>query len=110
LSILSLSRTLVLSEKESKAPNFTTITKPGPAKKYIIPRGVVRAFVKEYRLYSVRPTFKASDVFLSVKGSPTGKASLSAVVAILALGYNQMNWILGITCDKGSEYFSRLYK
>lgn len=85
-----MTRLLVLSEKESKELDLTTITEPGPSRVYVIPRGVIRRFVKEYGLRAEKPQFSVSDVFLSVKGSPNGKASLSAVKSILALSYSQM--------------------
>lgn len=90
LTIILLSRTLVPREGEVLKPNYSTITNPGPAKRYTVPRGIIRKFVKHYNLSHSKPEFKASNVYLSTKGSPSGKASLSAPKGILALSYTQM--------------------
>nr|UPW42227.1 MAG: putative RNA dependent RNA polymerase [Xinjiang mito-like virus 72] len=109
LTVLMLSRTLEPRKGEKLEPNYDSIQKPSIAKKYIIPRGAIRKFVLENNLKAAKPEFNVSDVFLSVKGSPSGKASLTATVSLLSLGYNQMQWIFDLTCLKGVDYFTAIY-
>jgi hypothetical protein len=91
LTIVGLSRTLELKKGEEIEPDYSTIERPGPSKRYTIPYGVIRRFISAYNLNRSKPEFKISDVFLSVKGSPTGKASLTSVVSVLLLSYPQMH-------------------
>jgi hypothetical protein len=91
LTIIGLSRTLELRNGEEITPDYTTIERPGPSVRYTIPYGVIRRFIRTYNLKRGKPEFSISDVFLSVKGSPTGKASLTSVVSVLLLSYPQMH-------------------
>jgi hypothetical protein len=91
LTIINLTRTLELRKGEEVLPNYATIEGPGPAKRYTIPYGVIRRFIRLHNLKRNKPEFSISDVFLSVKGSPTGKASLTSVVSVLLLSYPQMH-------------------
>lgn len=87
LTLLTISRTLVPRKEEVLVPDYTTITDPGCSERYTIPRGVIRDFVKLYKLSATKPKFQPTDVFLSVKGSPSGKATLTAPLSILTLKY-----------------------
>lgn len=89
--MLGVSRVLTPMKGETLTPDYTTITKPGPSKEYIIPRGVIREFVKLYSLKRAKPEFSLANVFLNVKGSPSGKSTLTASTSILTLGYSQLD-------------------
>jgi hypothetical protein len=82
---------LELRKGEEIKPDYSTIEGPGPTVGYTISYGVIRRFIRAYNLHRGKPEFSISDVFLSVKGSPTGKASLTAVVSVLLLSYPQMH-------------------
>jgi len=109
LTILLLSRTLELKKGEIITPNYKTITDQGPTRRYTIPTGMIQEFVIAYNLNSPKPEFKSSDVFLSIKGSPSGKASLTAPVALKYLSYGQMDWILKLGGIEGAKYFEKIY-
>jgi len=88
---------------EVLTPDYSTITNPGPTKRYIIPRGVVRDFVKKFNLNAKREEFTLADIFLNVKGSPSGKSSLTAGTSILTLSYCQLQWILTLLGIEGGQ-------
>nr|UPW42080.1 MAG: putative RNA dependent RNA polymerase [Inner Mongolia sediment mitovirus 5] len=109
LTLISLSRTLEVRKGEKLTPDYTSITNPGPSNQYTIPNWVIKDFVAEFNLESDKPKFSMSDIYLSLKGSPSGKSSLTSPWSILRLGYNQMQWIYDLTDSSGVDYFNRCY-
>lgn len=111
MTILTLSRTLKVNSKEKKLlkPDYDSITKPGRITK-IIPTGFIKEFVIRYNLKCSHPEFDIDkNIYLSNKAGPTGKATLTALDTLLSYSYPLMQAIFNITCNKGSEYFSKSY-
>jgi hypothetical protein len=111
MTILSLSRTLKpnAQEKKNLKPDYESITKPGKITK-IIPTGFIKEFVSRYNLKCSHPEFdENNNIYLSNKAGPHGKATLTALDTIMLYSYPLMQAIFNITCDKGSDYFSKSY-
>jgi len=110
MTLLTLSRTFKLSSKEQKnlKPDYESITKPSRIIK-IIPTGFIKEFVKRYNLKCSQPEFDESNIYLSNKAGPFGKATLTALDSLLNYSYPLMQAIFNITDIKGSDYFSKSY-
>jgi hypothetical protein len=61
-------------------------------------------FVKEFNLKLPFPTFSKEDIYLSSKGGPQGKATLTALNNLLLYDYNLINHIKNITDENGYLY------
>nr|UYL95350.1 MAG: RNA-dependent RNA polymerase [Baoshan Mitov tick virus 1] len=83
LTILMFNRSIDLPNKERvknhMKTNYKTIT-DGPRSKYTIPTGFIKKFVKDFnlKLSEEELTLNPTDFYLSNKGGPQGKATLTA--------------------------------
>jgi hypothetical protein len=105
LSLLTFSRAFSLSEKEWKKikPDYNSIVDK-PKGNLIIPSGILNKFVKEFNLKLPFPSFSKEDIYLSSKGGPQGKATLTALNNLLLYDYNLINHIKNITDESGYLY------
>lgn len=110
LTILCLSRTLKPEGKEKSKikPDYDSITKPGKIEK-TIPTGFIKEFVKRYNLHMEKPKFEMSNIYLSNKAGPNGKATKSCYNSLLSYSYYLMASIFKITDQAGIEYFQSQY-
>jgi len=110
MTILCLSRSLKVSGKNKSKlkPDYESITRPGKINK-IIPTGFIKEFVERYNLKCNHPEFDDKDIYLSNKAGPQGKATLTALDSLIHYSYPLMQAIFNITCNKGSDYFSKSY-
>jgi hypothetical protein len=109
LTLLGISRTLTPKKDEDIPVKLNTITDPGPDKRYTIPRGFIKKFVMDFNLKSKIPKADFSDVYLSTKTGPIGKATAGSLNTILFLSYPQMQIILDFGTLKFQEYFQKIY-
>jgi hypothetical protein len=105
LSLLTFSRAFQLSDKEWKkvTPDYNSIV-DFPKGNFCIPSGVINKFVKEFNLKLPMPTFSEKDIYLSSKGGPQGKATLTALNNLLLYDYNLIKHISNITDESGYLY------
>nr|BCP96874.1 RNA dependent RNA polymerase [Fusarium sambucinum mitovirus 3] len=105
LSLLTFSRAFQLSEKEWKKvkPDYNSIVDK-PKGNLCIPSGVINKFVKEFNLKLPMPTFSKKDLYLSSKGGPQGKATLTALNNLMLYDNSLINDIKNITDKDGYEY------
>jgi hypothetical protein len=105
LSLLTLSRAFQLTNKEwdKVAPNYNSIVDQ-PKGNFIVPSGVINRFISEFNLKAPFPSFSDKDVYLSSKGGPQGKATLTALNNLLLYDYNLIKDIKNITDESGYLY------
>lgn len=85
LTLLYMSRVLLPTEEESKRilPNFESITMEFKGReKFSIPTEFIEQFVLKYNLKKEVPQWSKSNHYISGKGSPHGKATKSAGLAL----------------------------
>lgn len=110
MTILTLSRTLVLGKKERAKliPDYDSITKPGKIMK-IIPTGFIKEFVNKFKLQLSHPKFETKNIFLSNKAGPSGKATLSAMKGLFSYSYDLIASLFKIRDQSGIDYFTQQY-
>jgi hypothetical protein len=81
LTLLSYTRSLVPNKNETKARKVSTstITDPYKGKEYTIPKSFIESFIAKFDLSLSKPVYSNLDHYLSLKGSPNGKASVSSM-------------------------------
>jgi len=111
LTLLSLSRTLDLSQKEKLKliPDYESITKPS-SMNYIIPTGFIKIFVENFKMKSEQPKFDIKNVYLSNKAGPEGKTTLNCFKSLFSFSYPLMAMIFKITDNSGIDYFTSQYR
>jgi hypothetical protein len=110
MTILCLTRSLVLNNKERKnlVPDYESITRPGKIEK-TIPTGFIKDFVRKHRLNSPRPKFDDKNIYLSNKAGPIGKATLTAMQSLCSYSYDLLQSLFNITTESGVDYLSKSY-
>lgn len=104
LSLLFLSRTFIETNKDKLVPDYSSITDPRKTKKeYIIPSGYIKDWVLNNHLGINKIDFKDTDHFLSVKSSPTGPSTLTALWGIWNHSYDSLQSIFNITSESGIQ-------
>jgi len=111
LTILSLTRSIILNNKEKQKliPDYNSITKPSEMKK-IIPSGFIKEFVNKFNLNCELPIFDKKEIYLSNKAGPIGKTTLSALSTICSLPYYTIQNLYKLTNEEGINYFNQSYK
>lgn len=81
LTLLSFTRSVEpqKNEKAARVVNLSTITAPYKGIEYTIPKAFIKSFIDKYDLSSSKHEYSAKDHYLSIKGSPNGKASVSSL-------------------------------
>jgi hypothetical protein len=114
LTLLIFNRSLDLNKYEIKKKikniSYSDITDPQKGK-YTIPTGFIKDFVKTNNLYisEDKMKFSLSDIYLSTKGGPQGKASLSALSNFHTFGYDTLQRLMNLTTLEGIEYLSKSF-
>ncbi|QUP79244.1 RNA-dependent RNA polymerase [Botryosphaeria dothidea mitovirus 2] len=110
MTILTLTRTLTLDNKEKKMlkPDYESITRPGRIVK-TIPTGFITKFVEEFSLQDQQPVFETKNIYLSNKAGPVGKATLTALSTICSYPYELIQSLYKITSESGIKYFDDSY-
>jgi hypothetical protein len=105
LSLLTFSRAFTLSNREwSKVkPDYNSIIDL-PKGNLCIPSGVINKFVNNFNLKLPMPTFSKKDIYLSAKGGPQGKATLTSLNNLLLYDYNLINHLKNLTDEEGYLY------
>lgn len=109
MTLLMISRTLVLDGKEKLClkPNYNTITDESTQYKFI-PNGFIKKFVKAFKLELRQPSFHLSDVFLSQKAGPYGKATLTASKA--PYSYKELERLSKLSDSKGFGFLLESFR
>jgi len=107
MTLMTYSRSLVPTKAEinARVVKLNTITDPYKGKEYTIPKEFILKFLEQYKLYSSKPSYDESKHYLSVKGSPLGKASYTSNFAVGALSVSQLYNIKYIV----GEYYDKIY-
>jgi hypothetical protein len=114
LTLLLFNRSIDLSKyeykKKMKNLDYSTITDPQRTK-YTIPTGFIKEFVKinKLQISDKAMEFSLADIYLSVKGGPQGKASLTALNNFHNFGYDTLDRLFKLTTTVGIEYLSKSY-
>jgi hypothetical protein len=110
-TILNFSRSWFLnkSEWDKIEPNYKSITDL-PSGKFIIPSGFINKFVKKHSLKRNIPSFSKDMIYLSTKAGPEGPATLTSYNNLLNYSYEEMQSILNLTDENGSDFFCSSYK
>jgi len=110
-TILNFSRSWILSNSEWNKiePNYNSITDL-PNGNFKIPSGFINKFVKKHSLKRNLPSFSKDLVYLSTKAGPDGPATLTSYNNLLNYSYEEMQSILNLTDEKGSDFFCSSYK
>jgi len=105
--LLTYTRSLTPTKAEitARVVKLNTITDPYKGKEYTIPKDFILKFLDKYKLYSSKPSYSNSNHYLSIKGSPLGKASYTSNFAVAALNISQLNNISYIV----GEYYQSIY-
>nr|WLK77421.1 RNA-dependent RNA polymerase [Suillus luteus mitovirus 4] len=111
LTILGYQRSIIPNKKEESkvVPDYSSITDPYKGKEWTIPKFFIKDFVTKNNLSLNQPTYSDNSHYVSMKGSPNGKASYSSFWSIITLDYNLLQCIYNIVGDYGSN-IDQLYK
>jgi len=95
MTLLSYTRALNPDETESKARvvKLDSIIDPYKGKDYTIPLWFINKFINDHNLSLSKPNYTDEDHYLSIKGSPNGKASKSSMWSILCHTPNTLEYI-----------------
>ncbi|CAB42652.1 RNA-dependent RNA polymerase, putative [Ophiostoma mitovirus 4] len=101
LTLLTYTRRIVPNKSESKARivKLSTITDPYKGKVYTIPKWFILDFISKYNLSSTKPIYTDNDHYLSIKGSPNGKASMSSLYSIISFNSSNIRYLFNIVGD-----------
>ncbi|AAN05635.1 putative RNA-dependent RNA polymerase [Gremmeniella mitovirus S1] len=109
LSILFITRSFVEKDKSKLVPDWSTITQPRTTQKeYIIPSGFIKDWVLNNHLGTYKSEFDDSNHFVSVKSSPTGPSTLTALWGLWNHSYESFNWLFKITSLSGVDYLTKI--
>jgi len=77
LTLLTYTRSIIPNKNEEHARivDLSTITSPYKGKSYTIPKDFIKEFIKTNGLSLSKPQYSDNDHYVSIKGSPNGKAS-----------------------------------
>jgi len=83
-----------------------------PISEYTIPSNFIENFVQSFKLNlsSESMEFSMSDIYLSFKGGPQGKATLSALNNFYNFSYNILQRLILLTSEAGVKYLLSSYK
>lgn len=111
LTLLLLPRTIKFTKdlKKKVLPDLSPIEKPYTGN-YTIPGGFINKFVKHWNFSRELPKFDNRQIYLSNKGGPQGKASLSALQNMNNYSYNDLALLFKLTDQAGIDYISNQYK
>jgi hypothetical protein len=106
LTLLSYTRSLVPNKNETKARKVSTstITDPYKGKEYTIPKSFIESFIAKFDLSLSKPVYSNLDHYLSLKGSPNGKASVSSMWSIASHNVRTLEYIRYLS----GSYFNNL--
>nr|WKR37717.1 putative RNA-dependent RNA polymerase [Leptosphaeria biglobosa mitovirus 1] len=107
LTLLSYTRALTPNKKETNARkvDISSIIDPYKGKDYTIPIWFIKDFISHYGLSLSKPVYSNADHYLSVKGSPNGKSSMSSLWSVASHNENTLEYIRTIT----GEFFTEIY-
>lgn len=101
LTLLSFTRSVEpqKNEKAARVVNLSTITAPYKGIEYTIPKAFIKSFIDKYDLSSSKHEYSAKDHYLSIKGSPNGKASVSSLWSSAAHNSNTLEYLRYLSGD-----------
>jgi hypothetical protein len=114
LTLLIFNRSLDLPKNEVKKRirdiSYSSITDPQKSR-YTIPTGFIKEFVNKNNLFISKDEMKftIADIYLSVKGGPHGKASLTALSNFHNFGYDTLQRLFNLTTSEGVEYLTKSF-
>jgi hypothetical protein len=78
---------------------------------YTIPTGYIKEFVKKNNLYISKDKlqFSLSDIYVSQKGGPQGKASNSALVNFNNYNYYSLQRLFNVLSESGIDFISKSF-
>ena len=115
LTLLNITRGLSPTKKErlSIKPSFDSIVSPSKVGEYQyhIPEWFIEQFCGKFHLYESIPKLSNKDHYISMKGSPEGKASWCSIWSIFGHTYSTMNYLLTLYGSQGfSEIFTKQWE
>jgi hypothetical protein len=113
ITLLSYTRALTPSKTEGNARkvDVSSIIDPYKGKDYTIPVWFIKEFIISNGLSLSKPEYSSLDHYLSVKGSPNGKSSLSSLWSIAVHTSTTLEYlrtILGKYFDNISNYYTKI--
>jgi len=111
-TLLSYTRSVKPTKiEESKIkPKFDTITDPYKGKKnFLIPMEFVKHFVNKFDLYAEFPKYDPSLHYVSGKGSPFGKSTLSAPYSLFSMSNLHHNMLTHFVNFLGQETYMKVF-
>lgn len=105
-SLLLLSRTLrpLGKLRDKLVPSFSSITDLPKTKGKTIPSGFINKFVRDFNLYSEKPSFSKDIIYLSLKAGPHGKATRSAMHSLGIYNQELLSQLYKLTDSDGCDY------
>nr|UPW42058.1 MAG: putative RNA dependent RNA polymerase [Xinjiang mito-like virus 40] len=110
-SLLLLTRTLkpLGKARDKLIPSFSSITDLPKTKGKIIPSGFINKFVRDFNLYSEKPSFTDDNIYLSLKAGPHGKATRSAMHSLGLYKPELLQNLYNLTDENGKNYLEKQF-
>jgi len=111
-TLLSFTRSVkpTKAEEAKIKPNFNTITDPYKGKKnFLIPMEFVKHFVNKFDLHAEFPKYDPSLHYISSKGSPFGKSTLSAPYSLFSMSNLHHNMLTNFVNFLGQETYMKVF-
>ncbi|AHI43534.1 RNA-dependent RNA polymerase [Fusarium circinatum mitovirus 2-1] len=114
LTLLIFNRSLDLNKyevkKKMKNLDYSSITSK-QRMNYTIPTGFIKEFVKKNNLYISKDKmdFTMSDIYVSQKGGPQGKASNSALTNFNNYNYYSLQRLFNVLSQSGIDFICKSY-
>lgn len=112
MTILSYTRSVKPTKKEEMLikPKFNTVTDPYKGKKdFLIPMEFVKHFVNKFDLHAEFPKYDPSLHYVSGKGSPFGKSTLSAPYSLFSMSNLHHGMLTHFVNFLGQETYMKVF-